>query len=78
MPNQKLIKKFDKNAAEVVKVQIQDYQGSEYVDLRVWTNSSHDDSGEERPTRKGITLNTELLPDLIEALRSAQSVIEGK
>ena len=72
MEGQKLIDKFNKNSVEIVKVSIQEYKGKEYVDLRVWAFEKPDGSGEEKPTRKGITLNTGLLPKLIEALEKAQ------
>jgi hypothetical protein len=58
---------FEKNKAEVVKICLQDYRGSEVIDIRVWRIIN----GEEYRTRKGLTIRRELLPELISALEEA-------
>lgn len=69
---QKLISQFHKNSVELVKVHLQEWRGQPYFDVRVWHSEKPGESGGENPTHKGITLNCELLPDLIKALEKAK------
>jgi len=75
MERQRLIHEFDKTSLEVVKVSLQGYKSQTYVDLRVWLK---EDPREEAktPTKKGLTLNVELLPELIKSLQKAREVLE--
>ena len=66
---EKLIDTFKKNDVEEVRIQLQEYKGYDLVDIRVWFTAA--DGQEPRPTRKGITLKTELLPDLERAVKKA-------
>lgn len=72
---QHLIAEFDKNAVEKVKVHVQRWKNQTYVDVRVFFL---DEEKAQHATKKGITLHVELLPQLIEALRQAEAVIEGR
>jgi len=58
-----LIGEFTKNSLETVRVNLQDYQGQRYLDVRVWRKDSPVDP-EAYSTKKGITLNISCLPDL--------------
>lgn len=71
----RFITQFDKNSAEKVKVFLNRYRGNEYIDIRVWTKSLPGEDGGENPSRKGITLHVELLPDLLRALKEAEEAI---
>ena len=71
---QKLISKFEKNSIEEIRVELSEYKGQTYLNVRAWVKG---DNGEFLPTRKGITLNIELIPDLIEALKKARASITG-
>ena len=42
------------------------FKGKTYVDLRIYYKAS---DGEYRPTKKGVTLSPDLLPELGEAIR---------
>ena len=75
---QKLIDQFNKNSVEIVKVHIQEWKSQNYFDLRVWNLDYPAEDGSERPTHKGITLNVEFLPKLIQALTKTQKIIEKK
>lgn len=61
-----LIHVFDKSATEQVQVSLNTFKGKTYVDLRIYYKAS---DGEYRPTKKGITVSPELLPELGEAIR---------
>ena len=55
-----------KNTREVIRVQRTQFKGYELVDVRVFYQD--EDAGEYRPSRKGISLKQNLLPQLINAL----------
>jgi len=73
---QRLIDSFNKNVLEIVKVYLQTFNDRDYFDIRVWYSNDPQSPGAERPTRKGLTLSVELLPELIRALQKAQAEIE--
>jgi hypothetical protein len=60
-----------KNSLEEVRVSISEFRGHNLVDVRVFADFDGR-GGEPRPTKKGIALKVELLPDLIAALQAAQ------
>ena len=70
-----LIFEFEKNSSEVVRTSISEFKGKLYVDFRAWEKPdlNSDRSGEARPTKKGLTISTELLPDLLKAVQAAIS-----
>jgi hypothetical protein len=59
-------REFTKNAREIVRVTPTVYEGHELIDIRVYVNNRS--TGELGPTRKGIALNVDLVPELIDAL----------
>ena len=60
-----------KNAAEEVRVSLDEYKGHNLVSLRVWTDPY---AGDERiPTKKGVSMSAKLLPELREALEQAEA-----
>ena len=61
---------FPKSSAEEVRVSLSKFKGFDLVDARVWADP--DDDGDRRPTRKGLCLRVERLPELLEALRKAE------
>jgi len=56
---------IQKNSREVLRVQREDYQGHDMLNLRVWYD---DGTGELRPTKKGVAFKATLIPELINAL----------
>ena len=67
--NNKLIYEFEKNSVEKVKVTEAIFKGKKYIDIRIWAQGENPgEPGSEQPTKKGICLSAELLPDLIQAL----------
>jgi hypothetical protein len=59
-----------KNTREQVRVSLDRYQGHEVIDLRVVVELNRE-TGAMMPTKKGISLRIEQLPDLITGLRKA-------
>jgi len=75
--NSRLVAEFQKNSAEMIKVHLQKFRGGMYCDLRVWVSEKAGQGGAECATRKGLTISTELLPQLIGALDKAQRTLEA-
>lgn len=68
-----VVHEFAKNGREVVRAALDVYQGRPVIDLRVFVPSA---GGSFVPTRKGLTLSRESLPQLeaaVRALRDAES-----
>jgi hypothetical protein len=66
------IAKIKKNASAEVWVCLREYQGTQFVDVR--EHFLEADSREWLPTRKGIMLQPELLPKVIDALEELGGV----
>ncbi len=58
---------FKKNSREVVKVSLETYMGRRVLNIRVWFDSD----GEWKPSKKGLSLAVERLPELVEVLTDA-------
>lgn len=65
---------IEKNMKERIRVSIEEYRGSTFVDLRVYWE---DEQGEWRPSKKGIALNGDCIDQVIEALQKASKELEG-
>ena len=69
-----LIAELEKNQKEKIRVSIEEYRGSTFIDCRVyWQNNK----GEWHPSKKGIALNGECIDEVIEALQKASEKLEG-
>lgn len=71
MTEPRLIATVPKNAIEEVRVALTEFNGHALIDLRVYADFDGS-AGGKRPTKKGISLARERLPDLIKALQAAQ------
>ena len=71
--NQRLIAEFDKNSVEKIKVHLQRWKNSSYVDIRVYFL---DGEKMEQPTKKGLCLSAELLPELRRAIEKAMLAVD--
>jgi hypothetical protein len=74
--NLRLIGEFSKNSLETVKVNLQRWKKSEFCDIRVWVTPTTGETSELCPTRKGITLSAESLPEFIKILEKAEREVE--
>ena len=73
MADNRLIHSFTKNALEEIRVSINIFRGKEYIDIRIYYKS---EDGEYRPSKKGVTLSPELLPELKEAVKKLEEALE--
>jgi len=70
--NNRLIAQFNKNSVEVIKVSESIFKGKRYIDIRIWAQGENPaEPGTEQPTKKGLCLSIDLLPELIQALKKA-------
>jgi hypothetical protein len=59
-----------KNSMDEIRVMWSEYKGHRYLDIRVYTEI--EGKADKVPTKKGVTLGPDLIPELIKALESAQ------
>ena len=64
-----MIAEWDRNAREVVRVALDQYQGRYTINLRVW----YRDGDQLKPGRSGLTLALKHLPSLASGLSRALS-----
>lgn len=67
-----VIARLRKNAQEQIRVALDTYRDVRLVDLRVTVELSQV-SGVQSPTKKGLSLRVEMLPELIAALQQAEA-----
>lgn len=60
-----IIKDIDKGGGEIIRVEVSEFKGKQYLNIRTWYTDR--DSGEYKPTQKGVSIR----PDLYEALKEA-------
>lgn len=64
------MREFQKNArGEVVRITREEYKGADLVNIRVWFTAS---DGELRPSKNGLTIRGDQIPQMIEALLGVQ------
>jgi hypothetical protein len=61
-----VLHQFAKNATEEVRVSLTEYKGHKLIDLRIYYEP--EDGEERRPTKKGITIDVGLYPELKKAM----------
>ena len=69
MAEDKVVSSFKRNPTEEVRAGIKEFKGRRYIDLRIYYM---DDQGEWKPTRKGISLATDFMPELKEAVAAIE------
>jgi hypothetical protein len=56
-------------SGEKIFVQKSTFKGREFIDIRIFYDASKTDEEEWRPTKKGVAIPPELIPQIIEALQ---------
>ena len=75
MEKVRVIHAFQKNPEEEVRFTLKEYKDRQYLDLRLWFQSSN--GGEYYPTKKGLTLSLDYLGELKKGLdRAAKEASE--
>ena len=63
---------FSKNSMEQVRAFVSEFKGKSYINLRVFFE---DDKDTWRPTKKGLTLDPALLPELKAAVLALEKAV---
>lgn len=66
----RVIYSFQKNAEEEVRFTMKEYKERQYLDIRIWFQAAN--GSELYPTKKGLTLSLEYLPDLKKGLEHVE------
>ena len=75
MEEDRVVYTFHKNSTEEIRLSLREYKERRYLDVRLWYQPL--EGGEYRPTKKGITLGLEFIPELKRGLeRAAKSSSE--
>jgi len=70
MQNNHLIHEFKKNSFEKIRVELCNYRGQDVINIRVYYKVD-EAANNWRPTQKGITMRTDLIPELNRAINKA-------
>lgn len=72
------IHEFQKNALEKVKIQSLEFKGKRRIDIRIFFDESNGRDTNWIPTKKGISLDPELLPALKIGIDKALDLIRSE
>jgi len=64
------IKNIQKNKTEQIRITLNEFKGYQLANLRVYFKTEDDE--EYKPTKKGISFQANLLPEIIEGLTQAE------
>ncbi|MFQ5703732.1 MAG: transcriptional coactivator p15/PC4 family protein [Gemmatimonadales bacterium] len=66
---------FPKNNREEVRVTLSKFKGYDLVGVRQWFKNDND---EARPSKSGVTIRVDLLPELLNLIQQAQDIAVEK
>ena len=70
-----LIYQIEKNGGDVVRFEVSEFKGKEYINIRIWYETPN---GEYKPTQKGITLELSKMSELSEGMKRLEAFIADK
>ena len=73
MAEDKVVAQFKRNPTEEERAGIKEFKGRRYIDVRIYYM---DDKGEWKPTRKGISLATDFMPELKQAVLAIEKELQ--
>ena len=74
MAESKILASIPRTATEEIHIQINEYKGKKYLDLRVYYTT--DDGINWNPTKKGVTFPPDKLDEVKQAIELAQKEFE--
>jgi hypothetical protein len=76
MPDDEIVVgSFPKNNREEVRVSLSKFKGYDLVGVRQWYRNENDDP---RPSKSGITIRVDLLPELLDLIQKAKDIAVEK
>ena len=75
-----LIKDIQRNAGEIIRIEVSEFKGKELINIRIWYLAGRDSSGNDiyKPTQKGVALNIAEFGELRDAIDKLGAYIEDK
>lgn len=70
---EKIIKDVQKNSREIFRVEISEYKGEEYVNIRVYYKDEND---EYKPGKKGVAIKVDKYDEVYAALCDAYNELK--
>ena len=67
-----IIGEIERGETEVLRVSMEEYKGRKYLDIRIYFEN---DAGEWKPTKKGVTVQTDRIDDFIELITKASKAV---
>ena len=74
---QEQISEIQKNSSEVLRVELTEFKGYQLLSMRIWTKELPGKQ-EARPTRKGLAVQVDLIPELLTAIEKAAVIVAAK
>jgi hypothetical protein len=68
-----LVHEFEKNSRETIRIHVQEYMGTVFLDLREFYKDRS--TGELKPSRSGLTVKPELFAELLHGVVSAADAL---
>ncbi len=69
-----VLKDIEKGAGEIIRIEVSEYQGKKYLNVRVWYTDKN--SGEYKPTQKGVAIRPDQYEEFIAAIQSAKTELQ--
>ena len=70
-----MVGSFPKNNREEVRVTLSKFKGYDLVGVRQWFRNEND---EPRPSKSGVTIRVDLLPELLDLMQQARDIAVEK
>ncbi|MBL8021302.1 MAG: transcriptional coactivator p15/PC4 family protein [Leptospirales bacterium] len=68
------IKDIEKGGGEIIRIEVSEYKGQKYLNVRVWYTDKN--SGEYKPTQKGVAIKPEQYKDFMSAIIAAEGELK--
>ncbi|HNJ05666.1 MAG TPA: transcriptional coactivator p15/PC4 family protein [Leptospiraceae bacterium] len=69
-----ILKDIEKGAGEIIRVEVSEYQGKKYPNVRVWYTDKT--SGEFKPTQKGVAIRPDQFDEFLSAINAARAELQ--
>ena len=75
-----LIKDIQRNANEIIRIEVSEFKGKELINIRIWYVAARDSDGNEiyKPTQKGIALDIAEFDELRKSIDKLAAYINDR
>lgn len=75
-----LIKDIQRNANEIIRIEVSEFKGKELINIRIWYVAARDNEGNEiyKPTQKGIALDIAEFEELRKGIDKLELYIKDR